>query len=71
MILPERNRKDLEDVPQEALEQMTFHFAKEMSEVLKLALDIKMDVTLPLAADHPVETKKEKASRDTSSQSRK
>lgn len=71
VILPERNRKDLEDVPQEALEQMTFHFAKEMSEVLKLALDIKMDVTLPLAADHPVETKKEKASRDTSSQSRK
>lgn len=72
VILPERNRKDLEDVPQEALEQMTFHFAKEMSEVLKLALDIKMDITLPLAADHtPESTKKDKSRGDTSSQSRK
>lgn len=72
IILPERNRKDLEDVPQEAAEQMTFHFVKEMSEVLKLALDIKMDVTLPLAADYPSkEETRKKSSGDTPSQSRK
>ncbi|MEZ4815879.1 MAG: endopeptidase La [Bdellovibrionota bacterium] len=72
IILPERNRKDLEDVPQEAAEQMTFHFAKEMSEVLKLALDIQMDITLPLAVDTPPKesTKKARGS-DTPSQSRK
>ncbi len=63
IILPERNRKDLEDVPDEAIEQLQFHFVKEMSEVLKLALDIRMDVTLPMAADHnkdapPVSSKK-------------
>ena len=63
IILPERNRKDLEDVPDEAIEQLQFHFVKEMSEVLKLALDISMDVTLPMAADHnkgslPVSSKK-------------
>ncbi len=72
IILPERNRKDLEDVPQEAAEQMTFHFVKEMSEVLKLALDIKMDVTLPLAADYPSkEETRKKSSGDAPSQSRK
>ena len=53
IILPERNRKDLEDVPKEAAEQLTFHFVKEMSEVLMLALDLRLDVTLPLVADYP------------------
>jgi len=72
IILPERNRKDLEDVPQEAAEQMTFHFVKEMSEVLKLALDISMDVTLPLTSDYPSkEETRKKSSGDTPSQSRK
>ena len=51
IILPERNRKDLEDVPPEAAKQLQFHFVKEMSEVLKLAIDLSMDVTLPMAAD--------------------
>ncbi len=74
IILPERNRKDIEDVPPEAAEQLTFHFVKEMSEVLKLALDIQMDVTLPLAVDYPakdvIPAKKTKTGDDTS-QSRK
>ncbi len=41
IILPERNKLDLEDVPKSALEgaePMQFHFVKEMRDVLALAL---------------------------------
>ena len=38
IILPERNRLDLDEVPKAAIEGMTFHFVKEMADVLKLAL---------------------------------
>lgn len=38
VLLPERNRLDLEDVPQKAKEGMTFHFVKEMSDILRIAL---------------------------------
>ena len=41
IILPERNRMDLEDVPKSALagsDPIRFHFVKEMGEVLALAL---------------------------------
>ncbi len=38
IILPERNKLDLDDVPKTATEGMTFRFAKEMGDVLKLAL---------------------------------
>jgi ATP-dependent Lon protease len=40
VILPERNGPDLEDVPQEVREQMTFHLAKEVSQVLSAALGL-------------------------------
>ncbi len=38
-ILPEKNRKDLEDVPDHVKDQMTFHFVTSMVEVLHLALN--------------------------------
>jgi len=38
IILPEKNKKDLEDIPQHIQEQITFHFVSTMAEVLKLAL---------------------------------
>ncbi len=38
VLLPERNRLDLEEVPQKAKEGMTFHFVREMGDVLKVAL---------------------------------
>jgi len=38
VILPERNKLDLDEVPKAAIEGMTFHFVKEMGDVLKLAL---------------------------------
>ena len=39
-ILPEKNKKDLEDIPDSVKEQMTFHWVSTMSEVLQLALGI-------------------------------
>jgi ATP-dependent Lon protease len=39
LILPERNRGDLDDVPEEVREQMSFHFAMTIDEVLTGALE--------------------------------
>jgi ATP-dependent Lon protease len=39
VVLPERNRGDLDDVPQEVREAMTFHFAMTIDEVLGVALE--------------------------------
>ncbi len=39
VILPERNRGDIDDVPQEVREAMTFHFAMTVDEVLAVALE--------------------------------
>ena len=39
VVLPERNRGDLDDVPAEVREAMTFHFAMTIDEVLSVALE--------------------------------
>ena len=39
VILPERNRGDVDDVPQEVQDAMTFHFAMTIDEVLAVALE--------------------------------
>jgi ATP-dependent Lon protease len=39
VLLPERNRGDLDDVPAEVREAMTFHFAMTVDEVLAVALE--------------------------------
>ena len=39
MVIPERNRADLEDVPEEVREAMTFHPVLSIDEVLPLALE--------------------------------
>jgi ATP-dependent Lon protease len=39
VILPERNRGDLDDVPQEVRDALTFHFAMSVDEVLDRALE--------------------------------
>ncbi|MBV9817638.1 MAG: endopeptidase La [Solirubrobacterales bacterium] len=39
VILPERNRGDLDDVPEEVRDQMAFHFAMTIDEVLSVALE--------------------------------
>ena len=39
IILPNRNEKDLDDIPDEIRNDLDFHFVKEMAEVLKIALE--------------------------------
>jgi ATP-dependent Lon protease len=39
VVLPERNRGDLDDVPQEVRDAMAFHFAMTIDEVLNVALE--------------------------------
>ena len=39
VILPERNRADLDEVPEDVRAQMTFHPVSSVDEVLKLALE--------------------------------
>ena len=39
VVLPDHNRKDLEDVPKHVAKDLTFHFAKEINDVLKVALE--------------------------------
>src|SRR5690348_8493104 len=39
VVLPERNRGDLDDVPQEVRDAMNFHFAMTIDEVLGVALE--------------------------------
>jgi len=38
VILPDLNRKDLEDVPEHVSKDLSFHFAKEIADVLKVAI---------------------------------
>jgi ATP-dependent Lon protease len=41
VILPEKNRKDLQDIPEDARKQLKFHFISRVGEVLPLALHKK------------------------------
>jgi ATP-dependent Lon protease len=38
VIIPAENEKDLKDVPEEVLEDLTIHFVETMDEVLRIAL---------------------------------
>tara|TARA_B100000902_G_scaffold49030_1_gene55969 strand:- start:2865 stop:5279 length:2415 start_codon:yes stop_codon:yes gene_type:complete len=38
ILLPDHNRKDLEDIPEHIKKDLEFHFAKEMTDVAKVAL---------------------------------
>jgi ATP-dependent Lon protease len=39
ILLPEWNRKDIEDIPANVKKSITFHFIKDMMDVIKLALE--------------------------------
>ena len=39
IILPQRNEKDLEDIPANVQEELTFHFVETIDEVLDVALE--------------------------------
>jgi ATP-dependent Lon protease len=38
MLLPDKNEKDLDEVPAQVREELKFHFVKEMNEILNLAI---------------------------------
>ncbi|GAK61696.1 lon protease [Candidatus Vecturithrix granuli] len=38
VILPAKNRKDLEEIPDNVKQELTFHFVEQMDEVIKIAL---------------------------------
>jgi ATP-dependent Lon protease len=46
VIIPERNRADLDDVPEDVREAMSFHPVMTLGEVLELALDAKATPSL-------------------------
>jgi len=46
VVIPERNRADLDDVPEDARKQLTFHPVMSLGEVLELALEPVRDVAL-------------------------
>jgi ATP-dependent Lon protease len=38
VILPKRNEKDLEEIPEQVKKDLKFHFVQRMDEVIRLAL---------------------------------
>jgi ATP-dependent Lon protease len=46
VILPERNRGDLDEIPEEVREQLSFHPVMDVQEVIDLALEPARDVAL-------------------------
>jgi ATP-dependent Lon protease len=49
VLLPARNRKDLEDVPQSVRNDLKFVFCERVEDVIAEALDLSSDVT-PITA---------------------
>lgn len=48
IILPERNKKDIEEIPKDIQKKMNFIFVKHMDDVLKIALKKKVKVVKPI-----------------------
>jgi len=57
VVLPKRNKADLEDLPKEVLKEVEFKFVDVVDQVLKVALE-------PVAEKHQKNGKGKKASRD-------
>jgi ATP-dependent Lon protease len=47
VIVPERNRGDLDDIPEDVREELTFHPVMTVGEVIDLALEPEREVALP------------------------
>ena len=47
MIVPERNRGDLDDIPEDVRDQLAFHPVMTVGEVIDLALEPEREVALP------------------------
>lgn len=53
VILPQRNEKDLREVPEEIRSQLRFHFVENVNQVLKIALGL--DAVVPAEGFTPME----------------
>jgi len=51
VVLPDRNRKDLIDIPQQARDELEFHFVRRVDEVLPLVLS---DAAPPPPRQRPI-----------------
>ncbi len=61
IVMPERNRKDLQEVPEQARKEIEFVFATQMDEVLKVTLEQSPFAQVPAQA--PVATDEKGAAR--------
>lgn len=43
VILPEKNKKDTDDIPADVRSEIKFHYAQKVQDVLELALEKKVD----------------------------
>jgi len=50
ILLPARNRKDLEDVPKSVRDDVEFVFCERVDDIIREALDIELNVTSVTAA---------------------
>ncbi|HJZ12239.1 MAG TPA: S16 family serine protease, partial [Acidobacteriota bacterium] len=58
VILPDRNRKDLEDVPANVKQDLAFHFVKRVDEIIEETLmPRKEDIVLPTTEEAPIVSK--------------
>lgn len=51
VILPNQNKKDLEEVPREVLDKLSIHYVESIDQVLQLAL---VKQSSPRSSDSPV-----------------
>ena len=49
VILPRRNEKDIDDVPESVRNEMTFHLASRVEDVLKHALEAPVNAVIQAA----------------------
>lgn len=58
VILPERNRKDLDDVPENVREGLEFQFIKRVDDIIDFAIEPRpvSDIVIPPAEETPIET---------------
>ena len=54
VLVPERNRSSLRDLPDYVLEEMTIHFVRDVGQAIQLALADEIDSCQPASAEQPI-----------------
>jgi ATP-dependent Lon protease len=61
LILPKKNEKDLEEVPDQVKKDMKFHFVQKMDEVIQIALKPQTTKRVQRAKDSKGRVEKQKS----------